>query len=58
MYVYVVDADDKAVIRDVVPGDWYEQYWVISSGLKEGDEVIVDGVNKVIPGASIVRVKD
>lgn len=57
MYVYVVDANKKAVMRPVEPGDWYEDFWIIKSGLQEGDEVIVTGVNKVQPDSNVTVTK-
>jgi len=54
MFVYVVDKDDKAEVRSVETGDWYEKDWIIKSGLKAGDRVIVDGINKVMPGMTVI----
>lgn len=56
MYVYVVQ-EGKAQIREVEPGDWYQNDWVIKTGLKAGDEVIVEGVNKVRPGVPVIAQK-
>ncbi|MFO1303304.1 MAG: efflux RND transporter periplasmic adaptor subunit [Burkholderiales bacterium] len=61
-YVYVVDKDKDgkpiAAVRPVTLGDWVafdnQNLWVVESGLKPGDEVIVDGVAKVRPGGPIV----
>lgn len=52
-FVYVVDEGGKVESRPVVAGDWYKDYWIIQEGLKEGDVVVVDGVNKVIPGSAV-----
>ena len=60
-YVYVADKDkdgkDVASVRLVTLGDWVVQdnvnLWVVESGLKPGDQVIVDGVAKLKPGAPI-----
>lgn len=49
-YVYVVGAGDTAVTRDVQPGSWSGNLWIIDQGLKAGDRVVVDGTQKVIPG--------
>lgn len=49
MFVYVVK-DGKAEHRTVVPGDWYNDYWIINSGLAPGEEVVLDGVNKIQGG--------
>lgn len=53
MYVFVVGPDSKATARNVVPGAWYKDYWIIKQGLKAGDVVIADGVNKVQDGAEV-----
>lgn len=55
-YVYVVDNNHQVSVDYVEPGDWYGDGWIIKSGLHEGQRVIVDGVNKVSPGA-VVKIK-
>jgi membrane fusion protein (multidrug efflux system) len=37
----------------VEAGQWAGDQWVISSGLKGGERVIVDGVMKIGPGAPV-----
>jgi len=49
-FVYVVGAGDTVTARDVRPGPWAGDQWIIDDGLKAGDRVIVDGVQKVAPG--------
>jgi membrane fusion protein, multidrug efflux system len=49
-YVLVVGHGDTVATRDIVPGPWTGFSWVIDSGLVAGDRVIVDGVQKAIPG--------
>jgi membrane fusion protein (multidrug efflux system) len=49
-FVYVVGAGDSVVARDVQPGQWSGNLWIIDSGLAAGDRVIVDGIQKVAPG--------
>jgi membrane fusion protein, multidrug efflux system len=49
-FVYVVGPGDTAVARDVHPGPWSGNLWIIDQGLTPGDRVVVDGVQKVIPG--------
>jgi membrane fusion protein, multidrug efflux system len=46
----VVGADNKADIRPVKIGPRYNRQVVITEGLKEGDKVIVEGMQKVRPG--------
>ena len=52
-FVYVVGTGDTAVARDVRPGPWSGNLWIIDQGLKAGDRVVVDGVQKVIPGRPV-----
>jgi membrane fusion protein (multidrug efflux system) len=61
-FVYVAgkdkDGKDIAQPRPVTVGDWVDadggnNLWVVDSGLKPGDVVIVDGVAKLMPGAQI-----
>jgi membrane fusion protein (multidrug efflux system) len=49
-YVYVVDADHKAQIRRVQLGQSTPSTAVITSGLKEGELVISEGVQRARPG--------
>jgi membrane fusion protein (multidrug efflux system) len=52
-FVYVVNAESKAEPRPVQVGEWTEDGWIIESGLKAGERVIVDGVMKIGPGAPV-----
>jgi len=45
-FVYVIESGG-AKIRQVEAGDWYQDFWIIDSGLKAGDTVIVQGTNKI-----------
>lgn len=53
-YVYVVDKDSKAERRDVLLGRNAGGLRIVEQGLKAGDKVIVDGVQKVfMPGMAV-----
>lgn len=52
-FVYVVGKDSKAEVRPVQVGEWVGEDWVITGGLAAGDQVIVDGVLKLRPGAPV-----
>lgn len=52
-FVYLVNKDDKVEERPVETGQWIGTDWLIDKGLKAGDQVIVDGVNKVHTGAPV-----
>jgi membrane fusion protein (multidrug efflux system) len=52
-YVWVVGKDGKAEARNVEAGDWLGDNWLVSSGLNDGDRVVVEGVIRVAPGAPL-----
>ena len=51
--VYVVGDDNKAEARRVELGQLVESGYVVKSGLKPGDRVVVDGVIRVKPGSPV-----
>ena len=51
--VFVADADNKVAPRPVKVGPWQGKNWVIYDGLKAGDQVIVDNLMKLRPGAPV-----
>jgi membrane fusion protein, multidrug efflux system len=52
-FVYVVNEKSQAEPRPIEAGEWAGQSWIITSGLKPGDRVIVDGVMRLGPGAPV-----
>lgn len=52
-YLYVVGADDKAEQRRVKLGQSSPTLAVVTSGLSEGEKVIVEGVQRARPGAKV-----
>lgn len=52
--VAVVGDDNKVSIRTVKVGDRTGSMWVIEDGLKEGEKVVAEGVQKVKPGATVI----
>ena len=52
-YVLVVDGDDKVAARRVKLGQSEGTQAVIEEGLKEGERVIVEGIQKVRPGVVV-----
>jgi RND family efflux transporter MFP subunit len=51
--VAVVGPDNKVSIKTVTVGDRVGSEWVISEGLKPGEKVIAEGIQKVRPGALV-----
>jgi len=52
-YVYVVLDSNKAGVRPVQTSAWQGAQWIITDGIKAGDKVIVDGTQKIYPGAKV-----
>lgn len=48
--VAVVDAENKIAVRTVKPGARIGSQWVITSGLNQGEQVVVEGLQKVRSG--------
>ena len=51
-FVWVVNKEGKAEIRNVEVGPWHANDWFINSGLAAGDTVVVDGFLKLAPGGA------
>jgi membrane fusion protein (multidrug efflux system) len=51
--VMTVDAEGKVVPRPVKTGGAYGTNWIINDGLKAGDTVIVEGLQKAKPGSTV-----
>lgn len=56
-FVFVAEKDKEgktmATVRPIEVGGWQGQDWVVLSGLKAGDQVIIDNLIKVRPGAPV-----
>jgi membrane fusion protein (multidrug efflux system) len=51
--VYVVDAGNKVALRTVVLGERYENLVIVKEGVRPGERVIIDGMQKVRPGVIV-----
>jgi len=49
----VVGADDQAELRQVVAERTVGDQWLVSSGLKAGDKLVIEGLGKIKPGQKI-----
>ncbi len=52
-FVAVVKPDNTVDMRPVKPAETIGSLWVIDEGLKPGERVIVEGIQKVRPGAKV-----
>ena len=52
-FVFVVGADDKAVYRGVTLGPAVEGLRVVLTGLQSGERIVVNGLQRIRPGALV-----
>lgn len=57
-YVYLIGAEEKATVRDVVLGPSDGSYQSIAKGLELGERVIVEGVDRLREGRLVIAVGD
>jgi len=51
--VAAIDGENKVSIRAVQVGDRVGTNWIVTDGLKRGDRVVAEGVQKVRPGMQV-----
>jgi len=51
--VMVVGTDNKVAMRTVTLREPYQDFYIVSAGLKPGERVIVEGLQKVRPGLEV-----
>ena len=51
--VFLATPQGTAEVRPVIVGEWVGNDWVIKQGLKAGEQVIVDGFQRLRPGSPI-----
>jgi len=49
----VVGPDNKVALRTVTLGERYKDFFIVNEGLKPGDRVVVEGLQKAIPGQKV-----
>ena len=49
-YVLVVGSDNKVSQRTIKVSDRYEDSYIVTEGLKAGERVVTEGVQKIRPG--------
>jgi len=52
-FVWVINKDNQAEYRKIVPGAQIGKMRVISEGLQAGDWVVIEGLQKLKPGAKV-----
>jgi membrane fusion protein (multidrug efflux system) len=52
-FVWIVDAEGKAQVRNVEVGDWQGDSWFINKGLSVGERVVRDGIVRLAKGVPV-----
>ena len=52
-FVLVVGKGDTVASRSIETGTWSGDWWIVERGLAQGDRVVVDGVQKAMPGQPV-----
>jgi membrane fusion protein (multidrug efflux system) len=52
-FVLVVGKGDTVNSRDIETGSWSGDWWIVEDGLAAGERVVVDGVQKAMPGRPV-----
>lgn len=50
---WIVGADGRAQRRDLVVGAWYRDDWIVEKGLGAGESIVVEGQQRLQPGAPV-----
>jgi multidrug efflux system membrane fusion protein len=57
-YVYIVDENKKAAVRDIVLGPVEGSQQAVLKGLKAGDAVVLEGLDRLREGRGVVIAND
>ena len=52
-FLLVVGKGDTVTSRDIETGSWSGDWWMVERGLQAGERVVVDGVQKAVPGSPV-----
>jgi membrane fusion protein (multidrug efflux system) len=56
-FVYVIDNNNKAELRPIRASAWHGNEWLIESGLRPGEKVVVEGFHRIQPGTQVNAVQ-
>jgi RND family efflux transporter MFP subunit len=54
--VLVVGPEDKVALRTITLGEPYKDFFIVNEGLTAGERVVVEGLQKAIPGQKVTPV--
>ena len=51
--VYVINNENKVELRRIIVGPTIDSFWLVEEGLKNGEKVVYEGLQKVKPGMTV-----
>jgi membrane fusion protein (multidrug efflux system) len=51
--VFVINNENKVELRRIIVGPTIESFWLVKEGLKKGEKVVYEGLQKVKPGMTV-----
>ncbi len=51
--VYVINNENKVELRRITVGPTIDSFWLVKEGLKNGEKVVYEGLQKVKPGMTV-----
>ncbi len=57
-FVFVIDENRHAQIKYIKVDEEYKKQWIVEDGLKEGDNVVIEGVQSLQPDSEVIYQKD
>ena len=51
--VYVINDENKVELRRIIVGTTIDSFWLVEEGLKNGEKVVYEGLQKVKPGLTV-----
>jgi membrane fusion protein (multidrug efflux system) len=57
-FVWIIDGQEKAQVRNIQVGDWQQDNWFIQDGLSAGDRVVTDGFIHLSADSAVTIITD
>ncbi len=57
-FVFIIDENKRAQIRYIKVDEEYKKQWIVTEGLEEGDNVVIEGVQSLQPDCEVIYQKE
>lgn len=55
-YVYKIDEKNLPQLTYIKTAEQKDDYWIVTDGVKKGDKIVIEGIQKVVPGMPVTIV--